>query len=450
MIYPWYDEARWLEQVFKGDRVRGERLIRHLCPKGATAYFRESYASFRVNGLEYARLYPRGKVRLGIGRTGCGANGAEPSVVVEALREAFRRIAQHEDDSAAPSPLEWAKTLKPEWLAVCIAHAVLHHQPEHWLESLLIADPSKLHEGFTQLRSQVVVGERGDRRPKFIDLLGLDESARIMWVVEIKEPKADKNAVHQVAEYASWVQGHLAELLEPSNGYFRTSLMPSDVQVGIMLVAPSFSGNVGDYAKDIAADRPVCAYMVARTWRTRLSCQRYELRETRRQYGTGRVPRDRPTRRPPMESYRGRWADCNLVQRLVRTAREEGFVVKEGDPDQMDYINIRGPQSVLWQLHKLLRRESAGVAIVFRDLPADWTGAAPLTEVDDFTLLSGDQYANKPWLRSTGKRFARLPRARCFFAPDSLYPENDEHPVWQAIGRALRYLREGKNDAERG
>ena len=437
MIYPWYDETRWLREIFRGNASHGTDLVRQYCPPGATAHFRTSGASFRVNGLEYARVGPTGSVRRAIGTVSWQEDSVSPSRLVAALRETFDRIAaDHDGFAASQAPLDWAKGLVPEGLAVCMVHAIRQHIPEHWLESLLVAQPSLLGSGIKQARSQVVVGKKGDDRWKFIDLLCLDEPEQTLWVVEIKAPKANGEAIGQVAEYVVWVKSNLSEIMRPDNGYFITSLSPADMKVGAIIVAPYFTNNIGDYVGELLPCLEARGRRVAAKWRSDISCEPCEL-------PTRKLQRSRPVlaegavgQRP----YAGRWSDRGLVRRLVAVAEQGGLVVREEDPRRSDYVNVRRPggnQPVVAQLHLWKDREAEGVAVVLREPPEGLIFPKPLRRLDDFSLLSGDRGPNRSWLRSEG-RFRHLPSARCAFVPNVLEGKGDEHEAWQTIREMFR------------
>jgi hypothetical protein len=242
MIYPWYDEDRWLRERFTGPRPEGELILREYGPKQAVIYFRRSYASFRVNGLQYARLPSKmRKVQYGIEKAPLRESETGPQQLVEALVKMFDLLI--ESDGATSNVGKWASGNYPPNTARFLEHVAHHHQAEHWLESKLLQSPSALSDSFQQVRSQVVVAQVGEKARGFIDILALDTRNRLLWVVELKVPKAELEAIGQAKEYVRWVEDNMLELLDESFGYFDGIAEPNKYRPAIMFAAPDFSSD---------------------------------------------------------------------------------------------------------------------------------------------------------------------------------------------------------------
>ena len=212
MIYPWYDQDRWLRERFTRHKSIGTALIEEYAPEPAVAYFRHSYASFRVEGLEYARLSRNGQVRYGVPRSRLDVSKIGPKELVEALTHMFSLLA---DSEGAPDTVaEWASANFSPDTAHFLEHVSLHHQAEHWLESKLLRNPSVICNSFEQVRSQVVLAHIGEGPSGFIDLLALDTKNHLIWVIELKAIKATGGAVRQAKAYAEWVNRNMPDILD--------------------------------------------------------------------------------------------------------------------------------------------------------------------------------------------------------------------------------------------
>ena len=434
-IYPWYDKARWFAERYTGDQSEGSALVVSTCPPPAVAHFRHSYASFRVHGLEYARLEPNGRLRYGTRRAPLKPSCISPPELVRSLEEMFRILAANSGD---PRPAEcWADQEFDGEVAAFLAHVARHHQAEHWLESKILSAPHVLGDGIAQARSQVAMCYQGDRPAarRFIDLLALDRSKRLMWVVELKVPKAGAKAVAQGKRYADWVKLNLGQLLDPSNGYFADARGTAGYEVGLMLVAPTFSGNIGKDIRRCAGAYPVAIVHVNQGWRRALRVTAVET----------------PYEEQPMQPYYGRWADDELTCRLVQIAREEGlFVRDEPDPPKLDYVNIHKESvngNVGAQIHKHERR-GGGRALVVREEDPGCRAGEFLERIENYEDLSGNKTPNKGWLSATGDNYGRLPPAKAFWVPNSLLGDTDRQAAWRAIRCLFKFLARNKDCSE--
>jgi hypothetical protein len=250
MIDQWYDCERWISERLKGNKESARKQIQEYTPLGAVSHYRKEYSSFRVNGLEFARMNKSGRIRDGIERLRLNPKECSPAEVVNALRRMFDLLSANPNDLAATDA--WSSAYVQNGLAAFLRHASRHHQAEHWLESKLLLDPSLLGEmADPPIRSQVNVfpGEQRTPRRKHIDLLAINRRTREVWVIELKVTQADGNTVKQASEYARWVHGHLAEFLDASSGYFGSVEAPSAYRVAVALVAPRITSNLPAYIK---------------------------------------------------------------------------------------------------------------------------------------------------------------------------------------------------------
>jgi hypothetical protein len=179
----------------------------------------------------------------------------------------------------------WADaTLLPD-LADFVKYAAGNHQPEHWLESLLLLRFPALFGLYESPRSQVVVGDVGKRGWKFIDMLALDRSRREIVVFELKLPKADGSAVTQVANYAQWVADNKMRLLDSAYGYFPDVEQPSEFRVAVALVAPAFTTNLADYVGVDLSRFRTRLFVANGEWRKNATVEEMRLREFKHTQG---------------------------------------------------------------------------------------------------------------------------------------------------------------------
>ena len=292
-IYPWYEEPRWLAEVFKKDPTVGRQILRRYSFAGTRTYFRSSYASLRINGFEYARLNRDGSFRYGQQNRRLDPTACPPGKLVAALGQMFERLAESGGDSLAIPA--WANaTHRPE-VAAFIRYAAENHQPEHWLESMLLRDVSVLCETYESGRSQVVVGYVGKRGWQFIDMLVLDRRHRELVVLELKVSRSDGRAVTQVAAYAKWVADNKERLLSPAFGYFPNVERPSEFRVAVAFAAPTFTANFTDYVRRHPAGFSTRLFVVKGEWRKGIKVEEMPLPKFARHAG-----------RPPGDLARGR------------------------------------------------------------------------------------------------------------------------------------------------
>jgi hypothetical protein len=269
MIYPWYDEGRWLSERFKGDPQTGHRRVEAHSPFPAAVHYRDRYASFRVNGLEYARMTVHGRISCGVKKAPLTFSLVPPEKLVGTLKAMFALLAERAGDINAAQA--WADKLSPPELAHFIKHVARHHQPEHWLESILVEKISLLGSSLEQAKSQILIGDREhasrSNRPRFVDLVALDNRERLVWLIELKVPKATGRAVSQAADYASWVRGKLDQLLEPASGYFAGISDSTSYRVAIAFVAPCFTSDFAKHIEDRLKGFPVRTMEINADWR---------------------------------------------------------------------------------------------------------------------------------------------------------------------------------------
>jgi hypothetical protein len=159
-IYPWYEEEDWFNDLFHGDTDKAHQFLKNynISPP-AQAYFRTSYASLRVNGFEYARLNPNGRLTVGQQNKQLNLTTTKPSELVTALAEMFNILSQNHKDITKIA--QWAKCNFDSQLADFLEYAAINHQPEHWLESKILENPNVLPIYDSQIRSQIVAHQVG-------------------------------------------------------------------------------------------------------------------------------------------------------------------------------------------------------------------------------------------------------------------------------------------------
>ncbi len=172
--------------------------------------------ALRFHGLEFARWHD--------GRLEFGLEDERRQTLVsgnwKALERLVRRLRRWRDPET-----EDAK------------HILYRSQPERWLESLILQDPSRLDAGLhtSHLYSQVPAFSAGDRG--VLDLLGIRLDGRLV-VIELKAAE-DIHLVLQAADYWLRVRAHQQRREFQEHGYFR-GVESRDKAPLLYLVAPGF------------------------------------------------------------------------------------------------------------------------------------------------------------------------------------------------------------------
>lgn len=171
--------------------------------------------ALRFRGLEFARC-AGGQTHFGLGDT--------------------RRLLARDADWAALKSLLQRLSLKRSPMTSEIKDPLYRAAPERWLETLVLAEPSRLDAQLDPgyLYSQVPALAAGDRG--VIDLLGVTRQGRLV-VIELKASE-DLQLPLQAVDYWLRVRRHLAEGDFHSFGYFSGLELSSDAPL-IWLVAPS-------------------------------------------------------------------------------------------------------------------------------------------------------------------------------------------------------------------
>jgi len=170
--------------------------------------------AFRVRGLEFARWRPAGsggKLTCGIGRRrACG---------LETLAPMAREIARVRSADAEDRQ-----------------HPLYTQCPEGWLESAVRANPSALDASLLNAPIYGQVPIFGGRDQGIIDLLGIDQSGRLV-VIEVKA-SMDLQLPFQAIDYWLRVRKHLAAGDFHRLGYFPGVTVRMDAP-RILLAAPA-------------------------------------------------------------------------------------------------------------------------------------------------------------------------------------------------------------------
>jgi hypothetical protein len=449
MIYPWYDEDRWLRERFTGKKSKGLQLIREYAPGPSMVYFRHSYASFRINGLEYARLHRNGHLRYGIKYAPLKISSITPRQLVSALVDMFNLLAEH--GGKTEPVVKWVSSNFSGDVAHFLRHVSLHHQAEHWLESKLLNDPSIICNSFGQVRSQVVLAHVSEEPKGFIDLLTLDTRKRLVWIVELKAVKTTRSAISQANAYAHWIHKNMSEILDESFGYFSGVKNPSVYRPAVAFVAQSFSSNFDHYTEHELPRYFVKKVQINSGWRNGIkveSIQDFRPGTTiRTPDGNGENGSDsntnanRKEKEPKMKESKRRWLMDPLINRIIEKAQKYNLKTRESpDPGTLEYINLRwrsASGNVATQIHKHLSWPN-GCALIIGNADEDCP-ETKFKRIEDFTQLSGDHGSNKPWLRAEGKNFGHRKPAKAFFVPNSMLKETDNSATWKEVEDLLRY-----------
>ena len=171
--------------------------------------------ALRFRGLEFARC-ANGQVHFGIGDEKRFLTGDARWAALKSLLERL--------------------SLKRSPLSSDAKDALYRTAPERWLETIVMADPSRLDAQLDTrfLYSQVPALAAGDRG--VIDLLGVTRHGRLV-VIELKASE-DLQLPLQAVDYWLRVRRHLAEGDFHSFGYFNGIELRSDAPL-VWLVAPS-------------------------------------------------------------------------------------------------------------------------------------------------------------------------------------------------------------------
>ncbi len=431
-IYPWYDEERWFRKKFTGDPSAGRERLRTVCFEEAQKYFRATYTSVRVRGFEYACLYRHGVLRYGQENRRLKENECPPRDLVAALRGMFQRLAESNGDTG---PVEsWVDSALPPKIADFIRYAAEHHQPEHWLESMLVERPQVLCSSYDSARSQVVVGNVGTGPREFIDLLVLDRRNREVVVVEFKVPKATGKAVRQVRRYGEWVKLNLRRLLDSEYGYFRDVEDPAAYRVTAALAAQSFTTNLGEYVNEAPSACPIRLFRISDNWRTEVNAEQTPIPE-----GPAHGKRIEACGRQGGYTTSGvsLGSEQNaLRKRIIARAVATGLghrAIKSHE--QRWYDNLDGPKGVVAQIHAHCGRPDSLVLVRRQKDSEGLVEHLRACDIGD-RQLSGDFGPNMIWLRGE-KKYAEKGPADPYWVPVHLAAEPD-HPSWQTVDRLLR------------
>lgn len=430
-IYPWYEEPQWFAKVFKKDPSVGRQILQRYSFAGTRNYFRPSYASLRINGFEYACLYRDGSFRYGQQNWRLDPAECPPSELVLALVQMFERVAESDGNSRAIP--QWAEaTFRPK-LAAFIQYAAESHQPEHWLESMLLLDVSVLRETYEYGRSQVVVGQVGKRGWKFIDLMVLDQYHKELVIIELKVPQADGHAVTQVAAYAQWVEDSKERLLSPAYGYFPIQKKNSEFRVAVAFVAPRFTSNFTHYVHRHLAGFPTRLFAANSEWRKGIKVK--EIPVTNLAYvKEPHVPIISNAKNSAVGIPFGHGRD-DLRKRLLEEAKANGLQprrVSQFDYDDLD--NFSG--KVVSQIHTYNKRMDGLVLVRARK---DCEGLVHFLErwpIGD-RELSGDSGPNRNWLRGNRPYHNKGP-SDIFWVPVLLTTQPQDHPGWKDVRQIFR------------
>jgi hypothetical protein len=432
-IYPWYEKERWFKERFTGDRFAGWERLRTVSLDRAPIYFRESYASVRMGGFEYACLDRHGALRYGQKNRRLKENECPPQDLVAALRGMFQRLAESNGDTGPVK--SWVDSAFPPKIADFIRYAAEHHQPEHWLESMLVERPEVLCGSYDSPRSQVVVGYVGERPWGFTDLLVLDRRNREVVVVEFKVPKATGEAVRQVRRYAEWFKLNLRRLLDPEYGYFRDVEDPAAYRVTAALVAQSFTRNLPEYVNEAPSACPIQRFRINDNWRTEIKAERVPVPEGR---GHGKKIaacgiKDEDTTSGVSLGFGRDELRKRIIARAAATGLRHHRIQRD---EQRWYDDLDGPRGVVAQIHAHCGRPDS-LVLVRRQ--KDSEGLVEHLEACDIgdRLLSGDFGPNMIWLRGEKKNAEKGP-ADPYWVPVHLAAELDNRPGWQDVNRLVR------------
>ena len=445
MIYLWYDENRWLDKRFKGNKSDGIQIIREYTPAPSVVYFRHSYASFRVNGLEFARLNTNGKLRYGVAKAPLEENTITTQQLVRALVHMFSLLA---DNPARPDVVaDWASANFDKDVAHFLSHVAYHHQAEHWLESKLLLKSATICDDFQQVRSQVVVAHQGDGpgARKFIDILALDKKNKLVWVTELKIVKANSSAVSQAKKYVEWIYDNMEEILDESPGYFTGIKNPKLYQPAALFIAPGFSSSFNDYVQKELYAYNVRIVQINSEWRKEIKVEAsqefcpgsaIELRDKiDKKHSTDSRLKVGDNK---MDSSRRIWEEDPLTARIIRIARKYNLVPRY--LKKYEYIDLcwKSPEGdVRAQIHRYLVNPG-GRALIIGNADDNCPEPKHLEGIQDFTQLSGDHGPNKPWLRAEGKTFGHRNPAKTFFSPQKHLKEPDDYPAWKEVEELLK------------
>lgn len=221
-----YDQVAFFEELGLASGFASDVIneIKRLSPLVDTYYFKGS-VSFRINGLEFARLMTpqdKAKWRLHVGVGSKAAHTVDtplPSGASKAVRELAQKVATYRvPDGNKKSTL-------------------YKLQPEHWLESIILKTPSLLSPDirsmYTQVATDRVAGTSKDVR-HYIDALCIHSNGGLS-VVEIKVA-ADVHAVFQVIDYWLWVERNKTKL--QAHNYFPDHALNTSLATKVYLVAP--------------------------------------------------------------------------------------------------------------------------------------------------------------------------------------------------------------------
>lgn len=201
--------------------------------------------ALRFRGLEFAR-WANGQVHFGLGED--------------------RRLLAGDAGWAALKSLIEKLSLKRSPMSADSKDAFYRAAPERWLETVVMAEPSRLDAQLDArfLYSQVPALAAGDRG--VIDLLGVTRQGRLV-VIELKASE-DLHLPLQAVDYWLRVRRHLAEGDFHSFGYFNGIELRPDPPL-IWLVAPSlrFHSTNEIILRYLSPDVNVTRIGVSENWR---------------------------------------------------------------------------------------------------------------------------------------------------------------------------------------
>ena len=217
-------------------------------------YYLKGTVSFRINGLEFARLttpndITKWRLHIGVGKkTPMPVGTPLPEDTNSTVRELVHLLA-HQRTATGNKKAKFYRL-----------------QSEHWLESLVLKKPelidSQLKEVYTQVATECIPSGSGDVR-RYIDALGLLSDGTLA-VIELKA-KIDVHAVLQAVDYWLWAEQNKAEL--QAYNYFPGKYINTHKQPQLYLAVPQ--GQLHQLCSHVisALQVPVTVVTLPKHWR---------------------------------------------------------------------------------------------------------------------------------------------------------------------------------------
>ncbi len=203
-----------------GLRTTAEHGLGDLAPLVAwvTSWADDHWALAKVKRPSYQSWHCAGRQVLKVARSGGGVRitaGVNYSKNPPAGEEkALTRLVNHERPlSRAELAHIQARVTRAIWRRLAEQD---QGDVEHRLQGALALGPLRTALGLTELAREYPAW-RGDRRPGFIDFLGLDRQNRLH-VVETKVNPDDVTAVLQALDYVIWVQANAEKIRDKDKG----------------------------------------------------------------------------------------------------------------------------------------------------------------------------------------------------------------------------------------